>query len=360
MNLSGLLPRQGHPHLQRLWRLAWAALPLLLILVFTLELCLGSIPLSPRKVLCILLGGDQAPEAWRSIVLLFRLPRALTALLGGAALGMAGLQMQTLFRNPLADPFVLGINAGASLGVAIVVMSAGLAGWTASVTQIAGSGFSLILASSLGSMAVMLLVLAVARRVESSLTLLIVGLMAGYLAASLVTILMHFSQEQQLQRYIGWTFGSFGGVTWGHLKLFAPAVVLAVVLAWTQAKAMNALLLGEGYARSMGVEVRRVRFLMIVSSSVLAGSVTAYCGPIGFLGIAIPHLARLLMRTTDHHVLAPAVLLMGGLLAMTADLVAQAPGTSTALPLNAITSLLGAPFVLGMVLRRRQVLEAGA
>ncbi|MBP1625689.1 MAG: transport system permease protein [Holophagaceae bacterium] len=360
MNKIGLLPSGGHPCLHRLWGLAWVLLPILVLFIFALELCLGSISIPPGKVFSILLGDGQAPEAWRNIILLFRLPRAITATLAGAALGMAGLQMQTLFRNPLADPFVLGINSGASLGVALVVMSAGAVGWTASVAQVAGAGFSLIVASSLGSMAVMSLILVVARKVESSLTLLIVGIMAGYLASSIVTILMHFSQEQQLQRYIGWTFGSFGGVTWSHLRIFAPAVLFSGLLAWSQAKAMNALLLGEGYARSMGLAVRRSRFLLILSSSVLAGSVTAYCGPIGFLGIAVPHLARMLMRTTDHHVLAPTVLLMGAGLALAADLIAQAPGTSTALPLNAITSLLGAPFVLGVVLRRRQVLEAGA
>ena len=360
MSPSGLLPPKGHPRFQRKWAWIWVLLPLLVLMIFALELCLGSILIPPGKVLSILLGDTQSPETWRHIVLLFRLPRALTATLAGAALGMAGLQMQTLFRNPLADPFVLGINAGASLGVALVVMSAGIGGWTAGMAQFTGVGISLILASSLGSMVVMSLVLMVARRVESSLTLLIIGIMASYLASSLVTILMHFSQDQQLQRYIGWTFGSFGGVTWGHLRIFAPAVILASLLAWSQAKAMNALLLGESYARSMGLEVRRSRYLLIISASVLAGSVTAYCGPIGFLGIAIPHLARLLMQTTDHHIIAPTVLLMGAGLALAADLLAQSPGTSTALPLNAITALLGAPFVMVVVLRRRQTLEAGA
>jgi iron complex transport system permease protein len=360
MITSGLLPTEGPACLLRTWRRTWAFLLISLALVLLLELSLGSVLIPPGRVLAILLGDPRADAGWRQIVLLFRLPRALTAFLAGAGLGLAGLQMQTLFRNPLADPSVLGVNAGASLGVALVILAFGAFSWTATVVQAAGSGLTLILASSLGSMAVMALVLAVARHVENSLTLLIVGLMVGYLTTSVVTILMSFALEQQLQRYVNWTFGSFAGVTWGQMRYFAPALALALGLGPFQAKSMNALLLGGGYARSLGVDVRRARLLLILSASVLAGGVTAYCGPIGFLGIAVPHLARLAFRTTDHHVLVPGVMALGSLLALVADLASQAPGSALCLPLNAVTALMGAPFVLAIVLRRRQVLEAGA
>ncbi|MFC1641228.1 iron chelate uptake ABC transporter family permease subunit [Myxococcota bacterium] len=360
MNRKGLLPADPLPCIVRAQRRVWLLLPLLLAAVFVLELCLGSVFIAPRTVLRILLGDLEAPDSWRQIVLLFRLPRAITALLAGASLGMAGLQMQTLFRNPLADPSVLGVNSGASLGVALVVLAAGTTSFGASVTQVAGAGLALVVASSLGSLAVMSLVLVLARRVENSLTLLIVGLMVGYLTTSGVTVLMSFALEQQLRRYIGWTFGSFAGVTWRQMTILAPVLILALSLSLLQAKTMNALLLGERYARSLGLGVRATRMLLTLSASVLAGCVTAYCGPIGFLGIAVPHLARSLMRTTDHHVLAPVVLLVGAILALISDLVAQAPGTALALPLNAITSLVGAPIVLSVVLQRRQGLEAGA
>jgi iron complex transport system permease protein len=360
LNPRGLLPVDGPVCIEQAQRRMWVLLPVLLVLVFVLELCLGSVLIAPQWVMRILVGDVRAPESWRQIVLLFRLPRAITALLAGASLGMAGLQMQTLFRNPLADPSVLGVNSGASLGVALVVMAAGAVSFGASVTQVAGAGMVLVIASSLGSLAVMSVVLAVARRVENSLTLLIVGLMVGYLTSSVVTVLMSFALEQQLQRYIGWTFGSFAGVTWRQLKILAPVLMLTFSTSLLLSKTLNALLLGERYARSLGIRVRIARMLLTLGASILAGSVTAYCGPIGFLGIAVPHLARSLMRTTDHHVLAPVVLLIGATLALMSDLIAQAPGTALALPLNAITSLIGAPIVLSVVLRRRQVLEAGA
>ncbi len=328
---------------------------------FLLQLCLGSVTIPFTSVLSILWGDTEAPNGWRQIVLLFRLPRALTAMLGGAALGMAGLMMQTLFRNPLADPFVLGISSGASLGVAVVVMAAWGMGWTALLqkTGIAADA-SLILAATLGSMMVLAVVMSIAHRVESSVTLLIIGLMVGYVTSSMVTILLQFTQEQQLQSYIAWTFGSFGGVTWRRMTVFAPTVFMGLLVAWSLAKPLNAFLLGESYARSMGVSVRAVRIWIIVGASLLAGTVTAYCGPIGFLGIAIPHLCRMLMKTSDHHVLAPAVILVGAIVALAADLLAQVPGTRIVLPLNAVTALIGAPVVVAVILRRRHAMEMGA
>jgi iron complex transport system permease protein len=349
-----------HP-MSRVAPRTWGILMIVPMLVFILELCLGSVMIPPRGVWAVLTNQAGVSEGWREIILVFRLPRAVAAMLAGAALGVAGLEMQTLFRNPLADPFILGISSGASLGVALLVLGA----WGFGVQRVMEkSGFfgncSLVMAAVAGSIAVLCLVLGIARKVESSLTLLIVGLMFGYISSSLVSILLHFAQEQQMQSYITWTFGSFGGVTWVQLLVFTPAVFSGLAVAWILAKPLNAVLLGESYARSMGENIHRIRFWIILGASLLAGTVTAYCGPIGFLGIAVPHLCRSILKTSDHHMLVPAVILMGAALAMIADLLAQAPGTRIMLPLNAVTSLIGAPVVIGVILRRQKAMEAGA
>ena len=337
----------------------WGGFVILLSVAFLLELSLGSVLIPLKAVAAILMGEENVSESWRNIILLFRLPRALTAMLAGAALSIAGLKMQTLFRNPLADPFVLGISAGANLGVALVIMAAGGLEWNILVEKTGVTGnVSLIAAATAGAAIVLMIVLGIAGKVQSNLTLLIVGLMFGYISTSLVHILMQFAREHQMQSYIVWTFGSFGSVTWKQMSVFAPTVLAGLGLAWTMAKTLNAFLLGEGYARSMGVNVRQARFWIVFGSSLSAGTVTAYCGPIGFLGIAVPHLCRLLLKTSDHHVLIPATILLGATLAAVADLISQMPGTGTTLPLNAVTALIGAPVVVVMILRRRHVMEA--
>jgi iron complex transport system permease protein len=342
------------PQLGIRW-LALVGLLGLLIGVFVLSLTLGSVDIPLGDVLKILTGEEPARKTWTTIVLKFRLPKAITATLAGSALAVAGLQMQTLFRNPLADPFVLGINSGASLGVALVVLSVGVAGVSAT-SMLAGLGlwgnFGLVTAASLGAGAVLMLMLLVARRVHSSATLLILGLMVGYGTAALVSLLLYFSITERIQAYINWTFGSFGGVTWSQLHVFAPVILVALMLGLALAKPLNALLLGETYAQTMGVNVRRVRLIIVLSAAVLAGAVTAFCGPIGFVGVAVPHLARNLFRSSDHRLLLPACALLGALLALIADLIAQMPGTQTVLPLNAVTALLGAPVVAWVILRR--------
>ncbi len=323
--------------------------------VFLLSLTLGSVEIPLRDIARILVGEEPARQTWTTIVLKFRLPKAITATLAGAALAVAGLQMQTLFRNPLADPFVLGINSGASLGVALVVLSVGVAGVSAT-SMLAGLGllgnFGLTLAASLGAGLVLGLMLFVAQRVPSTTTLLIMGLMVGYATAALVSLLLYFSIAERIQAYINWTFGSFGGVTWSQLHALAPVVLLALAVAMALAKPLNALLLGETYAQTMGLNVRRARLAIILSAAVLAGAVTAFCGPIGFLGIAVPHLARNLFRSSDHRLLLPACALLGALLALVADIIAQMPGAQTVLPLNAVTALIGAPVVAWVILRR--------
>lgn len=336
----------------------WALLVATLTIVFMLELSLGSVLIPFPSVISILLGYGDAPEGWRQIVLLLRLPRALTAMLAGAALGMAGLKMQTLFRNPLADPFVLGISSGASLGVAVMVLAFWGAGWPGLLKKAGIMGdLSLVLSATLGALAVLAVVLGAARRVESNLTILIIGIMFGYMSGALVSILIQFTHEQQVQLYLSWTFGSFGAVTWRQMPLFTLALTIGLTMGCILSKSLNGLLLGEGYAKSMGINVRRLRCWIIFGGGLLAGTVTAYCGPIGFLGIAIPHLCRLLMRTSDHHVLTPAVILLGAILALAADLLSQVPGTKIVLPLNAVTALMGAPVVVAAILRRRQAVE---
>jgi iron complex transport system permease protein len=337
----------------------WCGSVTLLILAFTAELSLGSVVIPFKAVLSTVLGRIGVPDDWRQIILLFRLPRALTAILAGAALAVAGLKMQTLFRNPLADPFVLGISSGAGLGVALVIMAAGGLQWHSLIERAGVAGnLSLVLAAVFGASSVLAIVLAVARHVEGNVTLLIVGLMFGYITAAIVQILMQFAVEHQMQSYVTWTFGSFGSVTWKQLAILTPAVICGLAIGWVLVKPLNALLLGNDYARSMGVNVRLARSWIIAGSALLAGAVTAYCGPIGFLGIAVPHLGRILLRTSDHRHLVPAVTILGAIVALLADLISQAPGTQMALPLNAVTALIGAPVVVTVILRRRHVMEA--
>jgi iron complex transport system permease protein len=332
--------------------LALAAMCGVMILAFLLSLSFGSVRIPLEQVLTILLGGEAERASWTTIIYDFRLPKALTAALAGAALGVSGLQMQTLFRNPLADPFVLGVSSGASLGVALVVLSFGVANTTLlAVTGLIGN-LSLAVAASIGAGAVLALVLTLAQRVQNSVTLLILGLMIGYITGAIVSLLLYFSIAERIQAYIAWGFGSFGGVTWSRMHVLAPVVGIGLLLALILTKSLNALLLGEAYARSLGVDIRRARTGIVASSALLAGAVTAFCGPIAFLGIAIPHLCRALLRSADHRLLIPACILVGATTALLADLFAQAPGMSVVLPLNAITALIGAPTVVWIMLRR--------
>lgn len=328
--------------------------------LFLLNVTTGSVEIPLGQVVKIIAGMDAEKRTWEIIVMKFRLPKAITASLAGAALAVAGLQMQTLFRNPLADPFVLGINSGASLGVALVVLSAGSAGLGATLVNgldLRGD-IGLATAASLGAGVVLALVMAVARRVHSTMTLLILGLMFSYITGSLVSLLMYFAITERIQAFINWGFGSFGTVTWSQMHVFAPVVGIGLLLALALSKQLNALLLGEVYARSMGMNVRRARIGIIVSGAMLAGVVTAFCGPIAFIGVAVPHLTRILMGTSDHRVGLPANILMGASLALIADLVAQMPGSQTVLPLNAVTALIGAPIVAWVILRQRNLRAA--
>jgi iron complex transport system permease protein len=333
----------------------------LLLLAFVLSLTFGSVSIPFEQVARILLGGAPEKASWADILFKFRLPKALTAVLVGAALSAAGLQMQTLFRNPLADPYILGVSSGASLGVALVILGMGAGG---ALTFVAGLGtfgdFTLAIAASLGAGLVLGAVLLLARRVRNTLTLLVTGLMFGYLASAVVSLLIYFSQPERVQVFSLWTAGSFGGVTWSQMRVFAPVTMLGLAIAALMVKPLNALLLGDDYARSLGLNVRRARIWIIVSASLLAGVSTAFCGPIWFVGVAVPHVARTLLKTADHRLLLPASLLMGASFALLADLIAQAPGSQRVLPLNVVMSLFGVPIILSIILRQRQLRQSFA
>jgi iron complex transport system permease protein len=330
-----------------------------MVMAFLLSLALGSthVPVSRVvEVLAELIAASAVDgDVTGVVVAQVRLPRSITALLAGAALGIAGLQMQTLFRNPLADPFALGISSGASLGVALVVLGSGLGPAIAFGATTGLRGDALITAAAIaGAAVVFAVVLAVSARVSNPPTVLVLGLMFGYAVAAVVTVLVGASQPERLQQWAQWSFGSFSGVTWRRLWLFAPLTIAGVLLAAAMTKPLNALLLGDDYARSMGVAVGRARHLTMLGASVLGAVVTAFCGPIAFVGIAVPHLCRGLLGTADHRVLVPAVVLLGGAVALVAQVVALLPGGSGVLPLNAVTSLIGAPVVVVVLLRGRK------
>jgi iron complex transport system permease protein len=329
-------------------------LTLLVLMAFVLDVALGPVRIPVLTVARHLLGqGDAADTATAFIVHQIRLPKALTALAVGSGLAVSGLQMQTLFRNPLAGPSALGLTAGAGLGVALVMLTSGSIASASAVRQLGlGGSWLLVLAATAGAALVMALVLALAARVRDNVVLLIVGLMVASVTGAIVSLWQYFSAPEQIQEYLLWTFGALGGVTGPHLKVLATVVGLGLGLALASAKPLNALLLGENYARSLGLRVRRSRTLIILSTSLLAGSITAFCGPIGFVGIAVPHLTRALLGTADHRLLLPGACLLGAALVLACDCLAQLPGSQITLPINVVTSLLGAPVVLWVVLRR--------
>lgn len=321
-------------------------------MLFLVSIGLGSVTIPPVEIFHLLLGKEMSRQAWETIILDFRIPKALTAMLAGAGLSVSGLMMQTFFRNPLAGPFVLGISSGAGLGVALLVLAGGLLGMGIN-WDIASGPWMMVWAATLGAASVMGLVLLVSIRIPDSMTLLIIGLMFGSATGAVVSVLQYFSEAGEIQAYLIWTFGSLGNLSWYQMKIFAPMVFSGLLLCIFLAKPLNALLLGEAYAKSMGISITRVRLGIIISTSLLAGTITAFCGPIAFIGIAVPHLTRGLYPVSDHRKLLPAVALIGAAVLLICDMVAQVPGYAQMLPINAVTSLLGAPVVIWVILRRR-------
>jgi len=346
-------------HTYKQWRKTIFLLPLLFIVCFLLNISLGSVNISLDQVLTILLGGESDKTTWESIVLDFRLPKAVSATLVGASLGVSGLMMQTFFRNPLAGPFVLGVSSGASLGVAIVVLSGIALGGTISFFSFLGN-WLIVGAAALGAFSVLLLVLLVSIKIKDSMTLLIVGLMFASATAALVSVLQFFSKAEEIQAYVIWTFGSLGGVSIPELKVFLAVSLPSLLAVFMMSKHLNVLLIGENYAQSLGMNLKQVRLWIILLTSLLAGTVTAFCGPIAFLGIAVPHLARIVFDTSNHRLLVPIVIILGASLMLACDTIAQLPGSHYTLPINAITSLLGAPVVIWIILRKRNISQSFA
>lgn len=329
------------------------ALPLLLMATVLMNLSLGSVSIPFMEIVHILRGEAASTPGWVTIIWDFRIPKMITAVVAGSGLALSGLMMQTLFRNPLAGPFVLGISSGASLGVALLIMATQILGiaWLGSTW----GDWATVLAAIAGASLVLVLILLVSFYIADSMTLLIIGLMLGSLSGALVSVLQYFSEAQNIQSYLMWTFGNLGGVHGSKLKVLVLIVAAGTVVSWLLAKPLNSLLLGETYARSMGVSMKSSRLLIIISTALLAGGITAFCGPLAFIGIAIPHLARVLFRSSNHNLLIPGCILLGAVALVLCDTAAQIPGNQQTLPINAITSLIGAPSVIAILLKNRQL-----
>lgn len=325
-------------------------LALALLFFMLMNLSLGSVVIPFKQTILILLGGETQNQSWNYIILSYRLPKSITAVLVGGGLSVSGLLMQTLFRNPLAGPFVLGISSGASLGAALLLMGSTLLG-IAFVGDV-----PLVLAASIGSFLVLLVVLIVASRVRDTMATLIIGLMFGSITAAVVSILAYFSSAEQLQRFIFWSYGSVGNLSWNQNLLLATIVTLGLLFSIFSIKNLNSLLLGERYAQSLGVSLKKTKYLVIIATGLLAGSITAFAGPIAFVGLAVPHLTRQIFDTVNHRILLPAVFLYGAILLLICDSIAQLPSSASVLPINAITSLIGAPVVIWLLVRKRKLL----
>lgn len=325
----------------------------MLLICFFTNISLGSVYIPVKDVFNSLIGSANAQETWQHIIQNYRLPKAITAILVGSGLGISGLLMQTLFRNPLAGPFVLGISSGASLGVALVILGSSVFGGV--FVSLLISKWSIVIAASLGSFLVLLAVLMVSLKVRDTMAILIIGLMFASITAAIVSVLSYFGSAQQLQQYIFWGFGSLGNLSWDELFIFFIIYSLGIIVSLTSVKSLNTLLLGENYAKSLGLNIKRSRLAIIISTSLLAGTITAFAGPIAFIGLAIPHLTRQVFNTSNHKILLPAVFLFGSIVMLICDSIAQVPNSDYTLPINAITSLVGAPVVIWLLVRKRKM-----
>lgn len=327
---------------------------LLIVVLLLLNLLLGSVSIPAQSIWNILTGAGNEPVSWQNIVWKSRLPQALTALAAGAGLAVSGLQMQTVFRNPLAGPSVLGISSGASMGVAFVILLSGSLGGVA-LSRLGVMGeIALSVAAIIGSLSVMALIVYVSQKVKGNVTLLIIGVMIGYVSNAVIGVLKFFSVEEDIRAYVIWGLGSFSRVSGNQMMLFVTLMAILLPLSFLLIKTLNLMLLGDGYARNLGLNIKRARLLVIVSAGVLTAIVTAYCGPIIFLGLAVPHLSRAMFQTSDHRTLMPATLLLGAALALICNLLARMPGFEGALPVNSVTALVGAPVVASVLFNKRK------
>jgi iron complex transport system permease protein len=335
--------------------LLFAILTLSLLLLLVLNISLGSVSIPIKDVFNSLTGGNSSKETWEYIIVNYRLPKAIAAILVGMGLAISGLLMQTLFRNPLAGPDVLGLSSGASLGVATVIL--GAAFLPISLSSILLSSYGIILASSLGSFLVLLAVLSVSQRLRDTMAILIVGLMFGSLTSAIVGTLTYFSTAEQLQKFTFWSLGNLGNLSWPSIVILSVCVAIGMLLSLLNIKPLNALLLGENYARSLGMNYERTRLIIIFATSILTGSITAYAGPIAFVGLAVPHIAKLVFQTSNHTVLFWSTLLFGAIIMLICDSISQLPGSDITLPINAVTSMFGAPIVIWLLIRKRKMMN---
>ncbi|MFV8347487.1 iron chelate uptake ABC transporter family permease subunit [Flavobacterium sp. ZB4P13] len=341
------------PH-QKRNTILFLLLTLGLIFLFFVNISLGSITIPFKEIYTSLTGGQASKSTWEYIIINYRLPKAITAVLVGMGLSISGLLMQTLFRNPLAGPDVLGLSSGASLGVAFVILSASLL--PSFLSTILLSSYGIVLASTLGSTAVLLLVLLVSQRLRDTMAILIVGLMFGSFTSAIVGVLTYFSSAEQLQKFTFWSLGNLGNLSWTSILILSVCVGIGLFLSIFSIKSLNALLLGENYARSLGLNFTKARLIIIFATSILAGSITAYAGPIAFVGLAVPHIAKLIFKTSDHSVLYWSTLLLGAAIMLICDAISQMPGMEITLPINAVTSIFGAPIVVWLLVRKRKMM----
>ena len=319
-----------------------------------INLSFGSVSIPFKEFIYSLLDKKIDDDTLRYIIVNLRLPKTITAILVGSSLALSGLLMQTLFRNPLAGPFVLGISSGASLGVAVLILSAGMFGGT--IAGLASSNLSLVLAASAGAFLVLLAVLMAASKVRNTMSILIIGLMFGSFTSAIISVLAYFSSAEQLQQFMFWSYGSLGNLSWQELGFFFVLYALGILLILFIIKPLNSLLLGENYTKSMGVNFKSTRLITLLATSILTGVCTAFAGPIAFIGLAVPHLTRLIITSSNHKILVPAVAIMGAILMLISDTIAQLPTSDYTLPLNAVTTLFGAPIVIWLLVRKRKLI----
>jgi iron complex transport system permease protein len=319
---------------------------------FLINTSFGSVFIPFKTVIKSFFSNENIKESWLYIIKDYRLPKAITAILVGSGLSISGLLMQTLFKNPLAGPFVLGISSGSSLGVAFLILGANLLGFS----PIGISNLEMAIASGIGAFIVLLAVILVSKNVRNTASILIIGLMFGSITTATISILAYFSSAEQLQQFMFWSFGSLGNLTWQELGLFFVLYLIGIILLIFVFKPLNSLLLGDNYAKSMGVNIKKTRLIIIVITAILTGVITAFSGPIAFVGLAVPHLSRMLFNTSNHKLLIPATFLIGGIVMLISDTIAQLPNSAYTLPINAITTIFGAPIVIWLLIRKKQII----
>jgi len=335
------------------YRFSFILIAVLLAISALINISLGSVNIPLETIFNPIFDGISGNETWNYIIFNYRIPKAITAILVGSGLGISGLLMQTLFRNPLAGPYVLGISSGASLGVAVLILGSSIIG--GSFLALSSSYYALSIAASLGSFLVLFSVMLIANQVKNTMSILIIGLMFGSITSAVISVLAYFSSAENLQQYLFWSFGSLGNLSWEEIGIFISVFILGIAMVIPTMKPLNSLLLGENYAKSLGINFKRTRNLILIATSLLTGVITAFSGPIAFIGLATPHITKLIFNTSNHKILIPAVAIFGAIIMLISDTIAQLPNSEYTLPINAVTSLFGAPVVIWLLVRKRKI-----